>query len=117
MLTLIKDFFGVGKVIFSKDQSYIRYVVYGLSNCLKIREHFLKYPLLSYKLVYFQIWSKVLDLMVAKDHLKFSGLLKIISLKAHSPKGLSELLISHFPNYTPIRSPSYKPDFGLLNIH
>ena len=57
--------------------------------------------------------------MLCNDHLNLSGLLKIIALKAHSPDGLSNLLLDALPNpnYNPIQKPIYNPNFTLLNIH
>jgi LAGLIDADG DNA endonuclease family protein len=117
MLYAIQEFFGVGQIVYSKDNSYIRYIVNGLQNCIIIRNHFLSYPLLSFKLVHFKIWSEIIDIMLAKEHLTLEGLLRIIALKEHCPNGLSNLLITEFPNYTPINCPIYNPDFTLLNIH
>jgi len=41
---------------------YLYYVV-GLHNGLIIKEYFKNYPLMTYKLVYFNLWSNVLDII------------------------------------------------------
>lgn len=92
-------------------------LVTNLKDCLIIREHFIKFPLLTYKLVHFNLWSKVLDLMLAKEHLSLKGLLKIIALKAHFAGGLSEKLQNAFPNYKPIKCSDFKPNLKKINIH
>jgi len=117
MLVSIQQFFGIGKIVYSKDNTYIRFIVNGLKNCLIIKQHFINYPLLSYKLVHFNIWCEVINLILSKEHLNLSGLLKIIALKEHSPNGLSDLLLNDFPNYNSIKKPKYNPNFALLNIN
>jgi hypothetical protein len=69
------------------------------------------FPLLSYKLVNYQLWSRVLDIMFNKQHLNLTGLNKVIALKYHSKTGLSNLLLNSFPNYISISCPSYLPIF------
>jgi hypothetical protein len=61
--------------------------------------------------------SQALNIIISKEHLTLNGLLKIIALKAHSPKGLSPNLIKEFPNYIPIKLPDYNPDLSKINIH
>ncbi len=59
----------------------------GTTKCLIVRDHFLKYPLLTYKLVYFKLWSIALDLTLTRKNISYlewqAVLLKIVSLKAH----------------------------------
>jgi hypothetical protein len=118
MLKNVNQFFGnIGNIVFEDSSNLVRLEVHGLKNCLKIREHFLKYPLLTYKLVYFQLWSSIIDLMLTKTQLTFKGLLLIIAFKAHFPKGLSELLNSSFSNYVPISKPDYSPELFKMNIY
>ncbi len=52
MLLAIQQFFGVGQIVYAKNNSYIRYIVKGLENCLILRNHFFK---LSF--AFFQISS------------------------------------------------------------
>lgn len=54
----------------------------GLKNCLIIKNHFINYPLMTYKLSYFKLWVEVLDIMSKREHLTESGLLKIVSIKS-----------------------------------
>jgi len=55
MLVSMQEKFGIGKFVYYKDNSYIRIIFKGLQNCLNIKKQFINYPLLSYKLVHFQI--------------------------------------------------------------
>lgn len=117
MFNQIQQFFGFGKIIYAKDNSFIRFIVNGVPNCLLLRNHFHNFPLLTYKLVHFQLWSDVLDIMASKEHLTLAGLLKIIAIKVHFPLGLSANLIAAFPNFKSIICPEYNPNLINLNIH
>ena len=79
----------IGNISKHAKDNTLRYTVSGVANCKIIQNHFLNYPLLTYKLVYFQLWSSVLDIMVKNEHLTLEGLLKIIAFKAQFKKGLS----------------------------
>jgi hypothetical protein len=118
MLEQIKQFFGnIGLIQFNSSSNTVVFTINSLKNCLIIRDHFLAYPLLTYKLVYFKLWCLVIDLIINKEHLTEEGRLKIIALKAHSPRGLSDLLISNFNCFVPVDLPVYNPKLFLLNIH
>jgi hypothetical protein len=102
MLEQVKSFFGnIGNISKHEVDNTLRYTVSGVANCKIIQNHFLNYPLLTYKLVYFQLWSSILNIMAKGEHLTLEGLLKIVALKAHFKKGLSELLLTNFSNYIP----------------
>ena len=81
MLSLIKAYFGGIGHINIVSGTY-NYHVMGLKNCLIIKNHFINYPLMTYKLVYFKLWVEVLDIMSKNQHLTESGLLKIVSIKS-----------------------------------
>jgi hypothetical protein len=119
MFEKIKQFFGgIGTIRAKPQDNTIIYTVGSLAHCLIIREYFLTYPLLTYKLVYFQLWCKVLDLMVNKEHLTPEGLLKMVALKYFLPNRLSISLREAFPNFATlgIICPLYKPNFTKINI-
>lgn len=118
MLEQIQSFFGgKGSININISDFSLNYTVYGLSNCLIIREHFLAYPLITYKLVYFLLWSAVLDLMVSKAHLTWKGLLQIIAYKAYFKMGLSDMLKAIFVDFIPVVVFPYLPDLALINTH
>jgi hypothetical protein len=65
MLEQVRSFLGnIGNISKHAKDNTLRYTVSGVANCKIIQNHFLNYPLLTYKLVYFQLWSNVLDIMV-----------------------------------------------------
>lgn len=118
MLGLVKSFFGdIGNISKHNSDNTLRYTTGGVANCKIIQQHFLNYPLLTYKLVYFHLWSSVLDIMGKGEHLTLDGLLKIVGLKAQFKKGLSKLLATSFPNYTPAVKPHFNPKLSKMNIH
>lgn len=118
MMEQIKSFYGnIGNISKHETDNTLRYTVSGVANCKIIQNHFLNYPLLTYKLVYFQLWSAVLDIMAKDEHLTLEGLLKIIALKALFKKGLSELLLTNFPNIIPATKPPFEPNLSLMNIN
>lgn len=118
MLNSINSFFNnIGTIILNVNDNTISLYIKGLKNCLIVREHFINYPLLTYKLVHFTLWSMLIDLMLSKEHLTLEGLLKIVGLKEHFKMGISDYLLSNFPNYIKIPSPVYNPELSLLNIH
>ena len=83
MLQNILNYFtniGCSGFIRVKDNCYIL-IFRGIPNALIIRDHFLNYPLLTFKLVHFQLWCKILDILLKKEHLTKDGLLKVIALK------------------------------------
>jgi hypothetical protein len=104
----------IGNITINKNTYHYR--VMGLKNCLILRYHFNKYELMTYKLVYFKLWSQVLDIMEKGDHLTESGLLRIVNIKASFKKGLNSKLLEFFPKSDPILKPDYKPNLELMNF-
>lgn len=114
MLLTIKSYFnGLGHI--NVNEGVYNYHVMGLKICLIIRPHFTKYPLMTYKLIYFKLWVDVLDLMIKKDHLTESGLLKIIAIKFSFKKGINSNLIHSFPNIKPLLQYDYNLSIHLMN--
>jgi hypothetical protein len=86
---------------------YLYYRATDLTTLLKIRSHFLQFSLQSSKLVYFQMWSQVLDRIVAKEHLTLKGLYKIVSIKSHFPRGSNNSLFNAFPDIPSFTKPPF----------
>ena len=114
MLLNIKLFFGDIGFITTFKEMYA-YNIVGLRNGLKIKPHFQNYPLMTYKLVYFNLWVKVLEIIERGDHLTDEGLKNIIEIKAAFKEGLNSKLLVLFPNATPVLRPDYLPNLNLLN--
>lgn len=117
MLRKIRSYFNNrGHIFISKRDNTYRYTVTGLKNCIIIKNHYDQYPLMSYKWVYFKVWSNILDLLIQKEHRTKEGFLKVIALKSLFKKGLSPLLLNAFPNYQKIKLIDYNPNFSLMNL-
>lgn len=118
MFEQIQQYFnGIGLVSVQASDNTVRYTVNTFNGCLAIRDHFLSYPLFTYKLVYFTLWCQIMDLVISKAHLTWVGLLQIIALKALFKRGLSDLLRTSFPGFTPVKTPDYAPNLSLMNFH
>lgn len=121
MLNSIKSFFGgIGTIRVQKN--VYRYEVYSISDCLIIRDHVLKYPLLTYRLVYFTAWSKALNLLFLNKGKVWTNenLIKVIELKSHFKSGLSQALKDFLKlngiNINIVPFISYSPELSNINL-
>ena len=81
LLHKIKSFFNFGEVkINHGDRKELR--VRGLKNLNKLIKFFRKYPLQTSKQKNFEIFSKIIQMMDNKEHLKKEGLNKIAKLSS-----------------------------------
>lgn len=64
LLRLLIDYFG--SIIFEKNRNVIYQRISAMSDLIKVRKHFDKYPLQSSKIVSYQQWCKVMDQMLEK---------------------------------------------------
>jgi hypothetical protein len=62
--------------------------VSSLSALQPIRDHFIAYP--PHKIHSFSAMVKVMDWLLAKEHLTLKGFITILSIKAVFPKGLNQ---------------------------
>lgn len=110
ILYKIQSFFGVGAVYHRPDR---KKSVYRVTNVTYIKNviipHFANYPLVSKKGIDFLLWSKVVEIILNKDHLTKEGFLKILSYYASINKGVSKKVVNIYPNIIP----SDKPIIGL----
>jgi hypothetical protein len=120
---LIQNFFNLGTIRIvpatEKKAASMTISVKSIEDCARIRDFFLNYPLLTYKLVHFQIWCQVVNAMINKEHLTMEGLYKIVALKEHSPNGISKKLQEDFPLWRNYRQPAplYNPDLSVMNLN
>jgi LAGLIDADG endonuclease len=118
MLINIKEFFGgIGYITTNKTNNSHNYVVSNLKDLLIIQKHFLNYPLLTYKLVHFNLWSTVLNMLIVEGKLNFDLINIIIGYRAHFKLGISEALLKAFPNYIKLAAPVYLPDLSIMDMH
>lgn len=62
---------------------------------------------MTYKLVYFNIWSQVLDIILAGDHLNDEGLNRIIALRKFMKLGINKNLLSNYPVLPSVEEPVF----------
>lgn len=60
--------------------------------------HFTLYPLITHKYSDFVLWSKVVELMVTKQHLTDFGFKTVLSYYASINKGVTTKVLSVFPD-------------------
>lgn len=106
ILYKIKSFFGVGSIYHRLDK---KISVYRVTNVNYIKDviipHFTKYPLISNKQIDFFFWSKVITLILNKDHLTKEGFLKILSYYSSINRGVSKKVLEYYPNIIPADKP------------
>lgn len=67
--------------------------------------HFVKYPLITQKLVDFLLFKTAVNIVNTKEHLTIKGLQRIVSLKASINLGLNNELMVAFPDTVPTLIP------------
>lgn len=106
ILYQIQSFFGVGAVYQRPDR---KKSVYRVTNVTYIKNviipHFTNYPLISKKGIDFLLWSKVVEIILNKDHISKEGFLKILSYYASINKGVSNKVWNYYPNILPANIP------------
>jgi hypothetical protein len=89
--------------------------VTDLKTLLGVRDHFLIYILQPTKLIYFQLWCTVLNMLVTKEHRTWEGLSFIVALKTLFPFGLSAKLRKAFLDLPFVEKPEFIPSTGDLD--
>jgi hypothetical protein len=98
LLEDIKIFFN-NKGFMTKYRNSIKYRISKLDEIIDIIiPHFEKYPLISQKFADFFLFKDIIKLMSNKEHLTKEGMIKIINIKASLNNGLSNKLITLFPD-------------------
>lgn len=59
MLLIDENFEGIGSIITDNKINMYEYKVQGFKICLIIKNHFLKYPLMTYRLINFKLWCDI----------------------------------------------------------
>jgi hypothetical protein len=91
ILYKIKSFFGIGNVYHIRARKKSVYRVTNVNNINNvIIPHFRSYPLISKKYTNYTLWSKVINLILNKEHLTEKGFLDILSLYASINRGVSK---------------------------
>ena len=103
ILYKIQSFFGVGAVYL---RAYKNIAVYRVSNIEYLRDiiipHFNNYPLITQKSIDFNLWCKVIQIILNKEHLNKSGFLTILTYYASINRGMSKKVEKYYPNIKPV---------------
>ena len=106
LLHQIQSFFGVGKIRINKNRGLLTYSVLALDDLKNVLiPHFEKYPLISNKALDFLLWSKVISLILTKDHLTELGFSTILSRYPPGNWGISKKVLSFYPDIKPFGRP------------
>lgn len=81
-----------------------------------IIDPFYKYPLLTQKQIYFELFKRIFCLVRDKQHITLEGFKKIIAIKSSLIKGQSEELKHVFPDVTALPRPMFQPT-KIFNSH
>ncbi|KAF8805812.1 homing endonuclease, partial [Phlegmacium glaucopus] len=103
ILYKIQSFFGVGNVYL---RAYKNIAVYRVSNIEYLRDiiipHFNNYPLITQKSIDFNLWCKVIQIILNKEHLNNKGFLTILTYYASINRGISKKVLKYYPNIKPV---------------
>jgi LAGLIDADG DNA endonuclease family protein len=115
ILYKIKSYFkGIGHITERKNRCICVYRVTSINDLNNIIiTHFKNYPLLTSKSSDFILWSRVIEKMLLKEHLKKRGFLSILSLYASINRGVSKKVLEYYPNIIPFGKlpyPLFFPD-------
>lgn len=99
----IKETLESGNIYYNSNDKTYKWKVSNIDQINnRIIPHFNKYFLLTQKRADFEIFTKVVSIIKANEHLTFKGLQEIVNLKASLNQGLSDKLKESFPNVIPV---------------
>jgi LAGLIDADG endonuclease len=107
LLESIRDTLSVGKVRKNSSSTAV-FRVDNIQEIQVIVDHFIRYPLIGFKVSDFLLFKQCYDLIKQKQHLTPEGLEKIVALKYNLNKGLTDVLCEAFPNIVAVSRPHYK---------
>lgn len=103
LLEQIRNYFGVGKIHISGEQS-LQFRVDSVKELLVILDHLEKYPLITTKREVFETWKQSFNIVKNKEHLTLPGLTKVVRIKGSINRGLSDKLKTAFPSIDNVAS-------------
>ena len=108
LIEKVKAYFGFGSIVTNIDGS-IEFIILDISNILKIKEHYLKYPLRGTKYLDFLCFIRAVSIFEQKTHRTEEGFKLLVNLSYNMNSYRKDS--SNFPplhtiknshNYTPI---------------
>jgi hypothetical protein len=101
----IQNYFQVGNLFISSNKDKIIFKIQSIKDLKIIIDHLDLYPLKTQKFSDYMLFKEAYNLILNKEHLTFSGLLKIVAIKASMNLGLSHTLQTTFQNIIPVKRP------------
>jgi hypothetical protein len=118
VLYLLQEYLGgIGCIHLARNRDIVNYSINSLKDINKLIIHLEKYPLLTQKAADFLLFKQAIKLVSNKAHLTVEGLNQIVNIKASMNLGLSDMLKSEFPGYTPVERPEINCDNVILDPH
>jgi len=108
---------GIGSIHLHRSRDIVNYSIDSIEDLNKLILHLNKYPLLTQKAADFLLFRQAVKLFNTKTHLTVEGLNQLINIKSSMNLGLSDMLKSEFPCYTPVEKPVINYDNVILNPH
>lgn len=116
LLYLLQQYLGgIGSIHLARNREIVNYSIDSIEDLNKLIIHLEKYPLLTQKAADFLLFKQVVKLVNNKAHLTVKGLNQIVNIKASMNLGLSDMLKSEFPEYTPVERPVINSDNVILD--
>ena len=106
---------GIGSIHLARNRDIVNYSIDSIEDLNKLIVHLEKYPLLTQKAADFFLFKQAVKLVNNKAHLTIEGLNQIVNIKASLNLGLSDMLKSEFPGYTPVERPVINCDNVILD--
>jgi hypothetical protein len=108
---------GIGSIHLAQNREIVNYSIDSIEDLNKLIIQLEKYPLLTQKAADFILFKQAVKLVNNKAHLTVEGLNKLVNIKASMNLGLSGMLKSEFPGYTPVERPAINSNNVVLDPH
>lgn len=115
VLDTLKSYFKVGTIYTSGTKATYR--VQALKDLKVIIAHFSTYPLLSSKVVTYNLWCSVVELMIDKQHLITETWDHILNVYASLGRGANAAVLKAYPNIKPLTLPEYTPTVSTQTLN
>lgn len=111
LLYLLQQHLGaIGSIHLAQNREIVNYTVNAIEDINKLIIYLEKYPLFTQKAADFFLFKQAASLVNNKAHLTEKGLNQMVNIKASMNLGLSEILKSEFPGYSPVERPIINSD-------
>lgn len=113
ILKSIQTFFGGIGYITTATKNCVAFRARSIEDLKIIIAHFEKFPLKTKKQADFELFSRVVNILSLKEHLKLQGFKEIVSIRASMNLGLTDSLKKAFPETIPAIRPIVMDKLGI----